>query len=173
MQNKSAEIARGPFLCFDKIKPDCTTHGDGSFLRWHLRLTASELGRVIFLGPRSLHDIAFFPGNLSPPPAHDDYSKSGRWLEVLEVVGASGHPVWAAQGPWIPTSGGSPHSRDQFFLWVLADSWKNQPSRKSFKLWPNGKVLQCFEPLGLVCLLYWGLRIWLMGSESGAQTHKN
>ena len=59
MQNKGTEIAGGPFLCFGKIKPDCTTHGDGCFLRWHLRLTAPNLGQAIFLGTRSLRDLAF------------------------------------------------------------------------------------------------------------------
>lgn len=32
--------------------------------------------------------------------------------------------------------------------------------------------MKCFEPLGFVNLLYWGLRILLMGSESGTQTRE-
>lgn len=48
LQNESTEIAGGPCLCFGKIKPDGTTHGDGSLLRWHPSLTASELGQGYF-----------------------------------------------------------------------------------------------------------------------------
>lgn len=157
MQNKSTEIAGGAFLCFGKIKPDCTAHGDGRFLRWYLRLMASKLGQAVFPGIRNLCDSAFFPGNLGPLPTPNDSSRCRRWLEVLEAVGASGHPVWAAQTPQTLTSCGALHS-DQFSLWVLSNSLKSQNSSMNFKLWANLKVWKCFEPLSFMYLPYRGVQ---------------
>lgn len=159
------------FLCFGKIKPDCTTRSDGSFLRRHLRLTASKLGQAIFLGTRSLCDLAFFPGNLGPLPAHDDYSRCRRWLEVLEAAGESGHAVWTAQAPQTPISGDTA-DRGSFSSWVLPNNLKNHASSMNLTFWANSKVWKYFEPLGFVCLPYWGLqnsvhglKVWRLNSR--------
>lgn len=158
MQNKSTEIAGGASLCFGKIKPDCTAHGDGNFLRWYLRLTASKLGQAIVPGMRSLCDSTFFPGNLGPLPTLDDSSRRRRWLEVLEAVGASGRPVWAAQTPRTFTPGSTLHG-DQLSLWVLSNSLKSQNSSVNFEL----RAKLTFNSLSFMYLPYPGVQNSLHG----------
>ena len=46
----------------------------------------------------------------------------------------SGHPAWVAQAPQMPAAGGTLCIGDQFSLWEVSSSLKQQLSRRSFKL---------------------------------------
>lgn len=158
MQNKATESAGAPFLCFGKIEPDCTTHGDRSdrgFLRWPRGSQPESWAPLFFLALEAAAIWAFFPGNRVLLQLMMTIADVGGGLRC-ERGGCERTPSVGSTGPssarcccrrWCATQW-RPRGPAR-----ISQHLKNQPPGKSFKLRANQKFGNALN-LCVLCIYY-------------------